>query len=74
MLELGIVEKILHTTGKYFPSTQTCSGCYSKKEMRLSDREYHCPHCGLVIDRDLNSAIIEKAAGMSVLKACGATP
>jgi len=27
-----------------------------------------------VIERDLNSAILEKAAGMSVLKACGATP
>lgn len=42
--------------------------------MELSDREYRCPNCSIVIERDLNSAILEKAAGMSVLKACGATP
>ena len=61
-------------TGKYFPSTQTCSQCGARKNMKLSDREYRCDDCSMVIDRDLNSAILEKAAGMSVLKACGATP
>jgi putative transposase len=61
-------------TGKYFPSTQTCSQCGARKKMELSDREYQCPVCSMVIERDLNSAILEKAAGMSVLKACGATP
>ena len=35
---------------------------------------YQCPCCSNVMDRDLNSAILEKAAGMSVLKACGAAP
>ena len=61
-------------TGKYFPSTQTCSQCGARKNMKLSDREYRCDTCSMVIERDLNSAILEKAAGMSVLKACGATP
>lgn len=61
-------------TGKYFPSTQTCSRCWARKTMELSDRTYRCSHCGISIERDLNSAILEKAAGMSVLKACGATP
>ncbi len=61
-------------TSQYFPSTQTCSGCRCKKKMKLSDRYYRCPNCSLVIDRDLNSAILEKAVGMTVLKACGATP
>lgn len=61
-------------TGNYFPSTQTCSRCGSRKDMKLSNREYRCPNCSMVIERDLNSAILEKAAGMSVLKACGATP
>lgn len=60
-------------TGKYFPSTQTCSACGSRKKMELNDREYRCPNCLIVIERDLNSAILEKAAGMSVLKACGVT-
>jgi len=62
-------------TGKYFPSTQTCSGCGARKKMEIKDREYRCSHCSMVIERDLNSAIVEKAAGMSVLrKACGAAP
>lgn len=61
-------------TGKYFPSTQTCSCCLNKKKMGLEDRIYECRHCSTVIERDLNSAILEKAAGMSVLKACGAAP
>jgi putative transposase len=58
-------------TGKFFPSTQTCSSCGNLQKMGLGDREYHCKACGQRIDRDLNSAIVEKAAGMSVLKACG---
>jgi putative transposase len=61
-------------TSQYFPSTQTCSGGRFKKKMELSDRYYRCPNCSMVIDRDLNSAILEKAVGMTVLRACGATP
>lgn len=61
-------------TGKYFPSTQLCSSCGHRRKIELFERKYICESCGLKIDRDLNSAIVEKAAGMSVLKACGATP
>lgn len=60
--------------GKYFPSTQLCSSCGYRQKMALSTRKYHCPNCGLKIDRDYNSAIDLKAAGMSVLKACGVAP
>lgn len=75
-LEYKAKEKGKHfvKTGKYFPSTQMCSQCGARKEMELSDRCYQCPHCSMVIERDLNSAILEKAAGMSVLQACGAAP
>jgi len=42
----------------YEATTKICSRCGSKKEnIRLSDRTYKCEKCGLVIDRDLNSAI-----------------
>ena len=58
--------------GKYFPSSQICSSCDSQQKMSLSDREYHCLSCGLRIGRDYNSAIVLKAAGITVLKACGA--
>ena len=32
-----------------------CSGCGGRVEKTLKDRVHHCPHCGLVIDRDWNS-------------------
>lgn len=54
--------------GKYFPSSQLCSSCWHQKEMPLELRKYECPNCGIKIDRDYNSAIVLKAAGMSVLK------
>ena len=33
------------------------SGWYVKEDLTLKDREWICPHCGNVIDRDLNAAI-----------------
>ncbi len=43
---------------KYEATTKICSRCGNKKEkITLSDRTYKCNNCGLVIDRDLNSAI-----------------
>lgn len=59
--------------GKYLPSTQLCSRCQHQQKMMLSERIFCCEKCHLEIDRDYNSAITIKAAGMSVLNACGAT-
>lgn len=59
--------------GEYYPSTQICSSCGNLQEMSLQMRKYSCKNCGLNIDRDYNSSIAIKAAGISVLKACGAT-
>jgi len=43
---------------KWFPSSKKCSGCgHVKETLLLSEREYVCDHCGLVIGRDLNAAI-----------------
>jgi putative transposase len=58
--------------GNYFPSSQICASCGHRQKMPLSVREYHCLSCGVKNDRDYNSAIVLKAAGMSVLKARGA--
>jgi putative transposase len=50
---------------RWFPSSKTCSGCGSVKEiLLLSEREYVCESCGLVIDRDLNAAINLKNYGL----------
>jgi putative transposase len=48
---------------RWFPSSKTCSRCHAKKEtLSLSERVFHCDHCGLEIDRDLNASInLEKA-------------
>lgn len=59
--------------GKYFPSSQLCSACGHQQKLQLNEREFCCRSCKLKIDRDYNSSIVIKAAGMSVLKACGAT-
>lgn len=41
-----------------YPSSKTCSSCgYIKKDLRLKDRVFICPECGLKIDRDYNAAI-----------------
>lgn len=43
---------------RFYPSSKTCSDCGTiKKELKLSDRTYRCPVCGLEIDRDYNAAI-----------------
>lgn len=43
---------------RWFPSSKLCSCCGSiKKNLRLSDRTYHCTECGNVIDRDYQASI-----------------
>jgi putative transposase len=64
--------KYIIQVDKYFPSSQICGSCDQSQKMPLSVRVYDCPNCGVKNDRDYNSAIVLKAAGMSVLKACGA--
>lgn len=42
---------------RFFPSSKTCSCCGGfKPGLKLSDREFHCPRCGAVLDRDFNAA------------------
>jgi len=56
-----------------FPSSKMCSKCgHRKKELSLSEREYHCEQCGLEIDRDLNAALNLVAVSLpETLNACG---
>ena len=43
---------------KYFPSSKMCSDCGCiNRALRLSDRVFECPECGLRVDRDYNAAI-----------------
>ena len=43
---------------RFYASSKTCSHCgHVKRGLKLSERVYECPECGLVIDRDYNAAI-----------------
>lgn len=42
---------------RFYPSSKTCSCCGAvKKDLKLSDRVYKCPVCGMELDRDFNAA------------------
>ncbi|WP_434743629.1 IS607 family element RNA-guided endonuclease TnpB [Micromonospora sp. SH-82] len=43
---------------RWYPSSKTCSDCGTvKAKLALSEREYTCEACGLVIDRDRNASL-----------------
>lgn len=52
---------------RFYPSSKMCSQCGQiKKDLKLSDRTYHCD-CGLHIDRDLNASINLREYGRTKL-------
>ena len=43
---------------RWFPSSKLCSCCgYKNDDLTLKDREWTCPECGVIHDRDINAAI-----------------
>ena len=43
---------------RFYPSSKTCSNCgHYKKDLKLSQRVYHCSHCQENIDRDFNASL-----------------
>ena len=52
---------------RWFPSSKTCSCCgWVKHNLKLSDREFVCENCGLVIDRDENASLNIDNEGMRI--------
>lgn len=50
---------------RFYPSSKTCHCCgYVNKSLTLSDRQWVCPECNSVIDRDLNAAQNIKDEGL----------
>ena len=42
---------------RFYPSSKLCYDCgYKNDSLQLSDREWVCPNCGVVHDRDINAA------------------
>jgi putative transposase len=57
---------------RFYPSTQLCSGCgFQNKKLRgiksLKVREWTCPECGEVHDRDLNASRNIDREGLKIL-------
>lgn len=46
----------LHVHDRFYPSSQLCSACGHRQKMPLSEREYVCSACGVILDRDVNAA------------------
>jgi putative transposase len=57
---------------RFFPSSKTCSNClYQIGELQLNVRQWICPHCGIIHDRDGNAAMNIRAEGLRMLQAGG---
>ncbi|MBE9171207.1 transposase [Pleurocapsales cyanobacterium LEGE 06147] len=57
-------------------TSQYCSSCLNRVSKELSDRWHCCYYCGLILDRDVNSAILIQKVGMgiaSLKNACSAS-
>lgn len=50
--------RTFHQIDRFYPSSKTCSCCGHKMDsMQLDIREWTCPKCGVVHDRDVNAAV-----------------
>jgi putative transposase len=49
-------------------TSQTCSRCGHRQPMPLPERVYHCPCCGLELDRDLNASLNILAVGLHSIR------
>ncbi len=48
----------LRVVDRFYPSSKTCHNCGCvKSDLKLSDRTYHCEHCGYTEDRDFNASL-----------------
>jgi putative transposase len=56
---------------KWYPSSKRCHVCgHIVDDLPLDVRQWTCPECGTIHDRDVNAALNSEAAGLAVL-ACG---
>jgi putative transposase len=60
--------KILETVDRWYASSKKCSVCrYTLDELRLDERQWRCPRCGILHDRDINAARNLLAEGLRQL-------
>ena len=57
---------------RFFPSSQLCSICgFINQNLTLKDREWTCPNCESVLNRDLNASKNILKQGLKILSGCG---
>lgn len=55
---------------RFYPSSKTCHNCgYINKQLKLSDRQWVCPQCGNIIERDYNAALNILDEGLRIISA-----
>ena len=53
---------------RFYPSSKTCNHCgYINKTLKLSDRQWVCPDCGEIIERDYNAALNIRDEGIRLI-------
>jgi putative transposase len=53
---------------RFYPSSKTCNHCgYINKKLKLSDRQWVCPDCGEIIERDYNAALNIRDEGIKLI-------
>jgi transposase len=55
-------------------ATKACSRCGCIIEISLSERKFNCPHCGLSLPRDVNTAINILRLGLPISVSGGLSP
>jgi len=57
---------------RFYPSSKTCNNCgFINQDLTLADREWECPSCHTLIDRDVNAAMNILKQGLNDLTNLG---
>ena len=55
--------------GSFYPSSKLCNCCgYKNTTLTLADREWECPNCHTLLDRDKNAALNILDKGLKIFK------
>ena len=58
--------------GSFYPSSKLCHCCgYKNTTLTLNDREWECPKCHTLLDRDKNAALNILVEGLKILNKTG---
>lgn len=59
--------KTFVTSDYWFPASQICSSCGNRFKVCFEDKNYVCPFCGMILDKNVNCAINIKEDGLRLL-------